>query len=123
MSITTVLVLLVVAVIAAAGTFVATYYWLQAREAGRAKQAQRDANTILEEARAQQKELTLQGKDEALRLRAEVDIELKERRAEVTRLERRLQQKEEAADKKVEQIERREKTALTRERELDTIRL
>ena len=105
MSITTVLVLLVVAVIAAAGTFAATYFWLQAREASRMKQAQRDADSILEDARAQQKDLILQGKDEALRLRAEVDVELKERRAEVTRLERRLQQKEEAADKKVEQIE------------------
>ncbi|MFN8515628.1 MAG: ribonuclease Y [Chloroflexia bacterium] len=109
--------------VAAGLASVATYYWLQAREASRMKESQRDADTILEDARSQQKEIILQGKDEALRLRSEVDLELKERRAEVTRLERRLQQKEEAADKKVETMERREKTIQSRERELDTIRL
>lgn len=123
MSTTNVLVLLVVMIVTAGLSFAATYFWLQAREASRMKQAQRDADTILEEARSQQKETILQGKDEALRLRAEVDQELKERRAEITRLERRTQQREEASDKKVETIERREKTVQGRERELDTIRL
>ena len=66
MSPTTVLVLLVVAVIAALGTFAATYFWLQAREASRMRQAHRDADTMLEDARSQQKETILQGKDEAL---------------------------------------------------------
>jgi ribonuclease Y len=120
---TNVLVLLAAMLIAAGLASAATYFWLQAREASRMKQAQRDADTILEDSRSQQKEIILQGKDEALRLRSEVDVELKDRRAEVTRLERRLQQKEEAADKKVEAMERREKTIQGRERELDTIRL
>lgn len=123
MSTANVLVLLVAMLVAAGLASVATYYWLQAREASRMKESQRDADTILEDARSQQKEIILQGKDEALRLRSEVDQELKERRAEVTRLERRLQQKEEAADKKVETMERREKAIQSRERELDTIRL
>lgn len=123
MSTTNVLVLLILVIITAGLTFAATYFWLQAREASRMRRAQRDADSILEDARAQQKELVLQGKDEALRLRGEVDLEVKERRAEVTRLERRLQQKEEAADKKVETLERRERTIQGREQELDTIRL
>jgi ribonuclease Y len=110
-------------IIAAALTFAATYFWLQAREASRMKQAQRDANTTLDEARAQQKELILQGKDEALRIRADIDAEIKERRAEMTRLERRLQQREETTDKKIEGVERREKGLTTRERELDVVRL
>ena len=100
-----------------------TYFWLQAREASRMKQAQRDADTMLEEARSQQKELILQGKDEALRLRSEVDQEYKERRAEVARLERRLQQKEETTDKKTETLERRERTLQGREKELDAVRI
>jgi ribonuclease Y len=124
MSTANVLVLVVIIALITAGlACAATYFWLQAREASRMKDAQRGADTILEDARSQQKEIILQGKDEALRLRSEVDVELKDRRAEVTRLERRLQQKEEAADKKVETMERREKTIHTRERELDTIRL
>jgi ribonucrease Y len=124
MSTANVLVLVVIIALITAGlACAATYFWLQAREASRMKQSQRGADTILEDARSQQKEIILQGKDEALRLRSEVDVELKDRRAEVTRLERRLQQKEEAADKKVETMERREKTIQSRERELDAIRL
>ena len=120
----TVIIVVPLAMIIAAGlTFAATYFWLQAREASRMKVAQRDANTTLDEARAQQKELILQGKDEALRIRADVDAELKDRRAEVTRLERRLQQREETTDKKIETLERREKGLMTRERELDVVRL
>jgi ribonuclease Y len=103
--------------------FAATYFWLQAREASRMKQAQRDADTILEEARTQQKELILQGKDDALRFRSEVDQEMKDRRTELTRLERRLQQKEETADKRVEALERRERGVQNREQELETIRI
>ena len=118
----TVIVLLLAMLLTAGLTFAATYFWLQAREASRMKQAQRDADTILEDARAQQKELILQGRDEALRLRSEADQEMKDRRAEVNRLERRLQQKEEAADKKVETLERRERGVQNREHELDTIR-
>lgn len=64
-----ILVLLVTALIVGGLSFVATYFWLQAREASRMKRAQRDAETILEEARNQQKEIVLQGKDEALRMR------------------------------------------------------
>src|SRR3954452_328850 len=87
------------------------------------KQEQRDVDTVLEDARAQQKEAILQGKDQALRLRAEVDQELKDRRAEVARLERRLQQKEETADKKADILERREKGLQGQERELETLRI
>ncbi len=104
-------------------TFAATYFWLQAREASRMKRAERDAEAILEDARSQQKELILQGKDEAIRFRAEVDQEYKERRAEVNRLERRLQQKEEAIDKKSDALERRDRALQGKERELDAIRL
>ena len=104
-------------------TFAATYFWLQAREASRMKRAERDAEAILEDARSQQKELILQGKDEAIRFRAEVDQEYKERRAEVNRLERRLQQKEEAIDKKADALERRDRSLHGKERDLDAIRL
>ncbi|HEX5501453.1 MAG TPA: ribonuclease Y [Thermomicrobiales bacterium] len=102
--------------------FAATYFWLQYRAAARMKQARQDADEMLEQARNQQKELIIQGKDEALRFRTDVDREYRERRAEVTRLERRLQQKEEAADKKAEAMERRERALQTREKELDATR-
>ncbi|MDP9375695.1 MAG: ribonuclease Y [Chloroflexota bacterium] len=124
MSVGYVVVLALLLVLVSVGlTFAATYFWLQAREASRMRRAQRDADAILEDARSQQKELILQGKDEAIRFRAEVDQEYKERRAEVNRLERRLQQKEEAIDKKSDALERRDRALQGKERELDAIRL
>ncbi len=124
MSVGYVVVLALLLVLVSVGlTFAATYFWLQAREASRMRRAQRDADAILEDARSQQKELILQGKDEAIRFRAEVDQEYKERRAEVNRLERRLQQKEEAIDKKADALERRDRTLQGKERDLDAIRL
>ena len=104
-------------------TFAATYFWLQAREhladetgaAGCGHDSGGCTST------AERSDPTR--KDEALRLRAEVDQELKDRRAEVTRLERRLQQKEETADKKADILERREKSLQGQERELETLRI
>ena len=120
---TFVLVLVVVTFVVAGLSFAATYFWLQAREASRMKQAQRDADAIIEGAKSRQKEIILQGQDETIRLRGELDQEYKERRAEVNRLERRLQQKEEAVDKKADSLERRDRTLQGRERELDQIRV
>ncbi len=122
MSPSTVVLVLLLLLITVALTGAATYFWLQAREASRMKLAQRDADTILEAARTQQKELALQGRDEALRLRSDADEELKDRRAEMTRLERRSQQKEESTDKRAESLERRERALQTQERDLETLR-
>ena len=61
MSTANVLVLLVAMLVAAGLASAATYFWLQARNASRLKQSQRDADTILEDARSQQKEIILQG--------------------------------------------------------------
>ena len=83
---------LLTAIVVGLSAFAAAYFWLQFRTASRLKQAQQDADSMLEQARNQRQEIVLQGKDEALRLRSEVEQEFKERRAEVNRLERRLQQ-------------------------------
>ena len=60
--------------------------------------AEAEAKRILGEsskdAEAKKKEILLEAKEETLRLRNETERELKERRAEVTRMERRLNQKE-----------------------------
>ena len=56
--------------------------------------AEAEAKRILDEcsknAEARKKEILLEGKEETLRLRNETERELKERRAEVSRMERRL---------------------------------
>ena len=49
----------------------------------------------------------LEAKEESIRVKNDLDKEVKERRAEIQRSERRIVQKEENLDKKLESIEKR----------------
>ncbi len=80
-------------------------------------------NRIIEEAKAEQRGIIVQAKDEVIKIRQEAENELKERRSEQTQREHRLQQKEENQEHKAELVERRERTLIERERELDLLRL
>ncbi|MCC6177536.1 MAG: ribonuclease Y [Chloroflexi bacterium] len=71
------------------------------------------------EAAAGEKEILLQARDEAVRLRTSAEEEHRERRAEIQRQEKRLQQKEEVLDRKLEDLEQRDRTVQARQRELD----
>ena len=71
------------------------------------------------EAEAKTKETILEAKDEVLRLRMEADREIKERRSDVTRLEKRLQQKEEHLDRKTDSIEKRDENIRKKEKEIE----
>jgi ribonuclease Y len=89
---------------------------------GRVAAAERDAAQILAEAQTKQKEILLEGKEEAIRLRAQVEAELKERRAEVLKLEQRVAQREESLDRKLEALDRRNQSLDEKEKELGSIR-
>jgi ribonuclease Y len=80
--------------------------------------AQETAEHILNEAKTRQRDLILEAKDEALKIRAAAEAESRERRAEFQRQERRLQQKEENLDQKLEQLDRRDQQLRQREQEL-----
>ena len=54
------------------------------------------------------KETIIEAKDEIHKLRTDADREIKERRTEVSRQERRLVQKEESLDKKMDNLEAKE---------------
>lgn len=64
------------------------------------------------------KEITLEAKEEAHRMRTEAERDVRERRAEIQRSERRLIQKEEAVDKKLENIEKRTESIAKHENEI-----
>ncbi len=64
------------------------------------------------------KEITLEAKEEAHRMRTDVEREVRERRAEIQRAERRLIQKEESVDRKLENIEKREEGITKHENEI-----
>ena len=68
------------------------------------------------------REALVEAKEEIHRMRSEADKENKERRNEVVRLERRIMQKEESLDRKIEAIEKKELDILRREGEIEDIR-
>ncbi len=72
------------------------------------EEALRIVNQAVQTAESKKKETILEAKDEIHKLRNEADRELRERRAEVQRQEKRLIQKEESLDKKTENIEKKE---------------
>ncbi len=64
------------------------------------------------------KEITIEAKEEAHRIRSEAEREIRERRSELSKAERRLIQKEEAHDRKIENLERREDNLAKKEQAL-----
>lgn len=71
-------------------------------------EATRIVNQAVQTAENKKRESILEAKDEIHALRTEADRDIKERRAEVQRQERRIIQKEESLDKKTENIEKKE---------------
>lgn len=69
------------------------------------EEAARIMNKALADAETSKKELLLEAKDEIHKLRSDADKEIRERRSEVGRQERRLVQKEENLDKKTDAID------------------
>ena len=64
------------------------------------------------------REALLEAKEENLAARNDLERETKERRAELSRTERRLQNKEESLDKKMESLERKEQSVQARDEQL-----
>jgi ribonuclease Y len=78
------------------------------KEIGSAEQeATRIINEAIKAGENKKREAVLEAKDEIHKSRAEADREIKERRNETQKLERRLTQKEETLDKKTDQLERK----------------
>ncbi len=82
-------------------------------------EAKRILNEAIKTAEAKKRESILEAKEEIHSLRSESDRELRERRAEVQRQERRMQQKEESLDKKMENYEAKEERLSQKAKEID----
>ena len=72
------------------------------------QEAERIRSTAVREADDKKKSALVEAKDEIFRMRSDAEREIKDRRADMTRQERRIQQKEENLDKKTDQYERKE---------------
>ena len=118
----TTLVIVVVGLLAAGAGFAAGLLLRQRLGVKYLNSAHEAAERILAEARARQRDTLLEAKDEALKIRAAAENEVRERRAELQRQERRLLQKEETLEHRLEQVERREQGLRQREEELAAAR-
>ena len=94
---------------------VAFYFGIQYRkkvaeaQIGQAETKAREiVDDALKTADAKKREALIEAKEESMKLRNDVDKEIKERRGEVQKQEKRLVQKEEALDRKNEQLERKD---------------
>ena len=72
------------------------------------QEAERIRSSAAREADDKKKAALVEAKDEIFRMRSDAEREIKDRRADMTRQERRIQQKEENLDKKTDQYERKE---------------
>ena len=110
------IIVLVVAVVVAVAAAALCFYlgWQYRKRTAEAKigsaeeEAKRIVNDAIKSAEQKRKETIIEAKDEAFKLKSEADKEIKDRRAEVTRQERRIDQKEEQLDKRTATLERKE---------------
>jgi ribonuclease Y len=98
--------------------FVARGFWA----AQAVKAAQEKAGRIIAEARAHQKELILQAKDEQVQLQRQAEEDARARRTELSALESRLLQRDEQLDQRADMLEQRDRKLLDRERDLEVQR-
>lgn len=107
------------ALLVACVSVLATYVYLDKRAKSHVRQAQEDATRVRDEAETERRNATIAAKDEAIRLRGELDRELTQRRKEIERIERRIEQKEESIDRKTVGLEQRENAVRKQEQGIE----
>jgi len=86
------------------------------------RSAQKEARKLLDDAAVKHKEVLLDAKEEAARLRNAAEAENKEHRLELQRVQNRLTQKEQTLDQKTELVEKRDRHLNSKERDIETIK-
>ncbi|NGZ75437.1 ribonuclease Y [Saccharibacillus alkalitolerans] len=103
--------------------FVIGYFIRKSLAEAKISSAEQAAEQIVQNAKkdaeALKKETVLEAKDEVHRIRTEAEKDIRERRNENQRLERRLLQKEESLDKKLESLERKEEQVANKEKRIE----
>lgn len=117
-----IIVLLIVLVVGAL-CFGIGYFIRKSLAEAKISSAEARAEQIVEQGRkdaeALKKVTVVEAKDEVHKLRAEAERDIRERRNEAQRLERRLLQKEESLDKKLESLERKEEKVANKEKRIE----
>lgn len=107
------------ALLAAIISVVVTYLYLDRGAKSRMRLSQDEAQRIVTEAEEQKRAAAIEAKDQAMRLRSDLDREIGQRRKETERIERRIEQKEETIDRKSQSIEAREQNLRRQEQQIE----
>jgi len=113
-----VIAVLVGSVLAFIGGYIVRKMIAEAKIASAEEAAKKLIADAIKDADAKKRETILEAKEEVHRLRTEFDNDVKERRQEQQRIDKRLAQKEEALERKLENAEKREEAIGQRENEL-----
>ena len=112
-----------IGVIVAIIAFIAGYIVRKSSAEKAIGSAEQQAKNILLDAESKsdtiRKEIEIEAKEEAHKMRSDVEKEVRDRRNEVQRQEKRLIQKEESVDRKLESIERKEERIIQKEHQID----
>ena len=115
--------IIIAVVVAVPVTLIISKAIRQSQDAKKIGSAEVKAREIIDDAiktaESKKREALLEAKEENLKVKNELDKEIKERRNEMQRNERRVTQKEENLDKKADAMEKREATLAKKEEELD----
>ena len=111
--------IIIVALAAAAAGAALGYFFKQYQAEQEARALRTQADHVIEEAQTQARETVLAAKDEAIKLRDEVEAETKRRRVEWQREEERMARRREEYEQKLERLEQRERKISQRQSDLD----
>ncbi|MDI3501519.1 MAG: ribonucrease [Thermoanaerobacter sp.] len=117
--------MIITALIAIAVGFLIGYFARKIIAESKIKSAENLARTILESAKRdaenKKRELLLEAKEEIHRMRTDLEKEIRDRRGELQRLEKRLLQKEETLDKRAETLEQKENLLEEKQKEIQQL--
>jgi len=111
--------IIIVALVEAAAGAALGYFFKQYQAEQEARALRTQVDHVIEEAQTQARETVLAAKDEAIKLRDEVEAEAKRHRAEWQREEERVARRREEYEQKLERLEQRERKISQRQSDLD----
>jgi len=114
------IVVIVLTALLAVGLGVTTGFWGRSIVVGRKTALAKDeAARIIDDAGEQSKQILVEAKEEALVNRNAMEADLRERRGDLQRMERRVANREESAERKLEEVDKAEKDLLVKGEELE----
>ncbi|MEZ4503261.1 MAG: ribonuclease Y [Dehalococcoidia bacterium] len=116
-----IVVIALVGVVALAVGAAGSFMYLRSGASGLVADARREADRLRADAEADRRQIQVAAQEDAIGYRKEVEDELREQRREATRIERRLEQREEGIERRAESLERGEQSVRDREKHLENL--